>query len=59
VITQNGLIMFTLALLIAVIAGGLALAAGAIWPAALLTAGAAGGGALQLLAKLLETKDRQ
>jgi hypothetical protein len=59
VITQRGLTVLTLALLIAVIAAGLALAAGAIWPAALLTAGGAGGGALGLLHKLLESNDRQ
>ncbi|MGI8334440.1 hypothetical protein ACRYCC_31195 [Actinomadura scrupuli] len=56
-ITQRGLTALTLALLIAVIAAGLALAAGALWPAALLTGGAAAGGALRLLPKLLRESD--
>jgi hypothetical protein len=49
VITQRGLTALTLALVIATIAAGLALAAGMPWPAALLTGGTAAGGALRLL----------
>ena len=58
-ITQRGLTMFTLALLIAVIASGLALAAGTIWPTALLTGGTAASGALRLLPKLLREPDNE
>lgn len=55
-ITLHGLVVLTLTMVISVIACGLALAAGSNWPTALLTAGAAAGGALALLPKLIDNR---
>lgn len=56
-ISQRGLTALTLALVIATIATGLALAAGMPWPAALLTGGTAASGALRLLPMLTRQSD--
>jgi hypothetical protein len=50
----RAVVVLTIAALAATIACGLTLAAGATWPAALLTAGAAGAGALELLPRLID-----
>jgi hypothetical protein len=54
VISLRALVVLTLATVVAAITGGLTLAAGASWPAALLSAGGAGGVALELFLRLVE-----
>ena len=56
-ISLQALVALTLAALAAAIAAGLTLAAGHTWPAALLAAGTAGGGALGLVLKLVDRGD--
>jgi hypothetical protein len=53
----RAVVVLTIAALAAAIACGLMLAAGATWPAALLTAGAAGAGALGLSPRLIESEE--
>jgi hypothetical protein len=50
----RAVVVLTLAALAATIVCGLALAAGATWPAALLSAGAAGTGMVELLPRLID-----
>jgi hypothetical protein len=54
VFSLRAVVVLTLAGLAAAIVCALTLAAGATWPAALLGAGAAGGGVLELLPRLID-----
>lgn len=53
----RAVVVLTLTALAAAIVCGLALAAGATWPAALLSAGAAGACVLELLPRLIDGDD--
>lgn len=54
VFSLRAVVVLTFAALAAAIVCGLTLAAGATWPAALLSAGAAGAGVLELLPRLID-----